>query len=176
MRQKLLQIAIVWLIANCNKILLQTLAGDLLQIATNLLQIAVAITNWDIFVTNCDSYYKLQRVSWITCSCANMSCMFTHSRASFLACLSAYVLKCLECLRTWQVIISCMLPCFRVNLPCELTFQHALSPLRYMLRVTTWSSANISCLRSFDTFFSVSLPVLLKLHTLLVRFDNLIYV
>ena len=58
----LLQIAIGWLIINCDKILLQIPTTDLLQIATSLLQIAIDITNWDKFISNCDSYYKLRRL------------------------------------------------------------------------------------------------------------------
>ena len=49
----LLQIATKF-ITNCDKILLQIAAADLLQTATNLLQITIAITN-------CHGYYKLRQ-------------------------------------------------------------------------------------------------------------------
>ena len=62
MRRKLLQIAIGWLITNCDKILLQIPRADLWQIAAGLLQIAIGIVNCYKFITNCDSYYKLRRL------------------------------------------------------------------------------------------------------------------
>ena len=82
----------------------------------------------------------------LTCLNANVPCVFTCSRANLpgvLTCSNASVLMCL---------LANVLTCLRVKVPrvpC-LTCQHSLMPL-----------------------FSVPLLLLLKLYTLMVRFDKL---
>ena len=102
-----------------------------------------------------------------TCSRANMTCVRKCSGANVpcvLTCqrpLCANVLTC-QCAMRAHVI----------------TCQHALSPLPNMLALPRdqLPTCLASSVISLDIIFSVSLLLLLKLYTLLVRFENLINV
>ena len=81
-----------------------------------------------------------------------------------------YILTCLRanmsCVFTCpRVNVSCVLTCPRANVPCVLTCSRA--NVHFVL---TCQSA------SFNVTISVSLPLLLKLHILLIRFKSLITV
>ena len=102
----------------------------------------------------------------LTCSRANISCMLTCSHGNM-----SQVLTCLTC---QHALRPYALTCQHALWAHVLTFQHALSPLSHMPCVTTWSTANTTCLACLEflmPLFSVSLPLLLKLYTLLVRLD-----
>ena len=98
------------------------------------------------------------------------ACLRAHM-PTCLVCLRANVLTCLACSRALHTHVPTCLACSRANVPCVITRQPALcaSILTYL-----------ACLRAnvlvLMPQFSVSLPLLLKLYKLLVRFKNLITV
>ena len=51
-----------YFITKCDRGLLQSASGFLLQNATVLLQNAMVITYCDDYITKCDSYYKMRRL------------------------------------------------------------------------------------------------------------------
>ena len=107
----------------------------------------------------------------LTCQRALRAFVFTCWRA-----LRAYVLTCqralrayvLMCQRVLHAYVPCVLTCSRVNMPCARTCSRDNVPW-----LLTCSSSNVLV---FMPLFSVSLPLLLKLNTLLVRFKSLIIV
>lgn len=113
-----------------------------------------------------------------TSSRVNMTCVVTCSRVTVSG-----VLMCLRAKAPWVLNCLCQHDLRTYVLTCQhamqthlLTCQHTLSSLPHTACVTTSSPDNMpSCLlSSFDATFSASLPFLLKLYTLLIRFDNLI--
>ena len=91
------------------------------------------------------------------------------------------LLNCVSCvLKTYSLAkVPCVLTCSRANVPCVFTCSRANVPC-----VLTCSRANVPCVLTCSRtnvlvlmpLFSVSLPLLLKLYTLLVRFKSLITV
>ena len=116
-------------------------------------------------VVTCFACLRAHVSTCLACSRANVPYVFTCQRD-----LRAYVLTCLVCLRTK---IPCMLKCSNANvLMClhanVLTWERALSSLFHLPEFFAWLISNFDA-----TFFWVSLPLLLKLYTMMVRFDNL---
>ena len=93
-----------------------------------------------------------------TCLRALCAYVLTCQRA-----LRGYVLTCLVCLRAH--VPTCF-ACSRTHMPCVLTCSCANAPC-----ALTCSRGNVLV---FMPVFSVSLPLLLKLYRLLVRFKSLI--
>ena len=88
------------------------------------------------------------------------------------------LLNCVPCVPKTSSCTNAlyMLTCLRANVPCVLTCPRANVPC-----VLTRSRANVhfvlTCQRaSFNVTISVSLPLLLKLHLLLIRFKSLVTV
>ena len=112
-------------------------------------------------------------------SCVNVPCVFTCSRANMLCVLSysranvPWVLMWLEGQHSGVLIYS------RVNVPCELKCTYTNMPWVPCLIRLAWPSDHLTTcfafsVSSFDVTFSISLQLLLKLYTLLVRFKSLI--
>ena len=124
-------------------------------------------------------FHKKARVNRVpcvlkTCSRTNVPCVLTCAlRVYMLTCqraLYAYVPTCLACLRAHEP--TC-LACLRVHVQTCLS-AYVLTCLRVnVLWLVTSSRANEVVLMPL---FSVSLPLLLKLYTLLVSFQSLIIV
>ena len=137
-------------------------------------------------------FQRVLRANVLMCQRANVLTYQRALRVSVLTCqhvLRAYVLTCQRILRAYVPTCSCAhvptclegLRASRVNMPCVLMYshvaQHGLSPLLHTACVTKISPANMLCLISnLMPLFSVSLPLLLKLYTLLVRFKSLMNV
>ena len=120
----------------------------------------------------------------LTSSRANMPCVLTCSRA-YVSCMLTCSCVNVPCVLTWLCVnLPCMFMCSRANvltcsralraqvLKCQraymLTCERAPSSFSHLPAIFAW------LVKSFDaTFFSVSLPLLLKLYILMLKFDNL---
>ena len=96
--------------------------------------------------------------------------MILHAFIADITYFLTSLLNCVPCvLKTCsRANVPYVLTCSRAKVPCELTCSHA-----NVLFVLMCSRANVLVLMPL---FSVSLPLLLKLYTLLVRFKSLITV
>ena len=116
-------------------------------------------------------------VPWVLrCLRGNMSCVLCANVPTCISCLRAHVPICLERLRACPITMHCMLMYLLVNVPCEL--KRSRSNMSWVLSLTwlAWKRNHLAtCLvflvSSFDATFPVLLPLLLKLYTLLVKFD-----
>ena len=98
--------------------------------------------------------------------------------ATWFACSRAHVQRCIDCLRTSRVIMPCVLMYSCANVACKLTWLRANRSWVPCLIRLAWPRDHLLTfsVSSFDATFSVSLPLLLKLCTLFVRFKSLINV
>ena len=105
----------------------------------------------------------------LTCSCANMPCMLTCSRANVL-CMVTFLRAHVPFVLTYQCALhTYMLTC---HVPCMLMCSCASACLCiHVLCMLSCSRTNMLVLMPL---FSVSLPLLLKFYTLLVRLTSFI--
>ena len=115
----------------------------------------------------------------LTGSHAEVPCVCAHVLTCF-ACSHAHVPACLQCLRASCLNMPCMLMYLYVQVAFMLTCSSDNMPWVPCLTQLDWRRDHLpTCLSSVSSLmllFSISLPLLVKLHTMLVRFKSLMKV
>ena len=133
---------------------------------------------------SCANVLKCSRVnvpSVLTCQRGTCLACLVAPVPTCLACLRAQVLTCIECLRAWRVNLPFVPTYSLVNVPRELSRLPSNMPWVPCLTWLAWprdllSTSFASLVSSFDATFFIFTATVVEAYTILVRFDNLIFV